>query len=237
MMKKNMDILNNIKIAHRGLWNDKYPENSMGAFDRAINNGIPVELDVHILKDNTLVVIHDDDTYRMTGKRVILKNAVYDDIKDLKLKGTKYKIPTLEEVLLLVNGKVLIDIEIKIDVFDFSICHELCKLLDKYKGSFLVKSFNPIYIWWFRCNRSNYMRGLLVSRLGWVKMSKILKYMLFNMWFNSLAKPDFISFDYRDLPNKKIDKLYKEGMPILIHTIKDNNVIDLKYSGYIYENE
>ena len=68
-------------------------------------------------------------------------------------------------------------------------------------------------------------------------MSKILKYMLFNMWFNNLAKPDFISFDYRDLPNKKIDKLYKEGIPILIHTIKDNNVIYLKYSGYIYENE
>ena len=109
-MKKKLDILNNIKIAHRGLWNIKYPENSMGAFERARAMGIPIELDVHILKDNTIVVIHDDNTYRMTDKKIILKNAVYDDIKNLKLNGTKYKIPTLEEVLSLVNGKVLIDI-------------------------------------------------------------------------------------------------------------------------------
>lgn len=234
-MKKNMKFLRNIKIAHRGLWNDKYPENSIGAFKRAVDNGIPIEFDVHILKDNTLVVLHDDDTYRMTGKKIILKNATYNDIKKLKLKETRYNIPTLEEVISLVNGKVLIDIEIKTDVFDFKICHELCKLLDPYKGRFLIKSFNPMYIIWFRLNRKDYIRGLLVSRLCWVKMSGILKYMLFNMWFNGLVGPDFISFDYRDLPNKKIDKLYKAGIPVLIHTIKEENIIDYNYSGYVYE--
>lgn len=233
--KKKIDILSIGKIAHRGLWNSENPENSIGAYKRCIDRNIPIELDVHILRDNSLVVIHDDDTYRMTGKKIVLKNATYDDIKDLKLKNTDYKIPTFSEVLDLVDGKVLLDIEIKIEVFNFKICRELCKYLDNYKGDFIIKSFNPAYLLWFRINRPNYVRGLLVSKLGWVKMSRILKYMLFNMWFNVLAKPDFVAFDYRDLPSKKLDRLRSKGVPVLLFTIKENEIINYKYDGYIYE--
>ena len=52
-------------------------------------------------------------------EKLILKNAIYDDIKDLRLGGSKYKIPTLGEVLHLVDGKVLLDIELKVEVRDF----------------------------------------------------------------------------------------------------------------------
>ena len=50
---KNLDYLNKIRIAHRGLWNDENPENSVGSFRRCLDKGIPIELDVHILKDGT----------------------------------------------------------------------------------------------------------------------------------------------------------------------------------------
>ena len=85
-MKKNMTFLNDIEIAHRGLCIDGLIENSISAFKECINKGFPIELDVHILKDNTLVVIHDDDTERVTGRKILLKDAVYDDIKDLNYK-------------------------------------------------------------------------------------------------------------------------------------------------------
>lgn len=235
VVKKKLDVLVGKKIAHRGLWNEDNPENSMGAFKRCIDRNIPIELDVHILKDNSLVVMHDDTTERMTGKKIVLKDAKYDDIKNLKLKNTDYMIPTFSSVLDLVDGKVLLDIEIKNDVKSFRICRELCKYLDNYKGDFLVKSFNPAYLLWLSLYRPNYIRGLLVSRLSWVKMNNGIKYMFFYMWFNFIARPDFIAFDYRDLPNKKIDKLRKRGVPVLLYTVKENDIINYKYDGYIYE--
>lgn len=237
MGKKKVEILNGIKIAHRGLSDSKYPENSVGAFENCIRKGIPIELDVHILKDNTLVVYHDDDTGRLTDKKIILKNAIYDDIKDLRLNGSKYKIPTLREVLDLVDGKVLLDIELKVEVRNFRICYEICKLLDSYDGDFIVKSFNPSYVWWFKKHRPEFIRGILVSRLKDTHMSKVLKRILYNMSFNFLCKPDFIAFDYRDLPNKKIDNLYEDGVPILLFTVQENQKIECKYNGLIYKGE
>ena len=61
-------------IAHRGLHNDEFPENSLGAFQNAVDNGYPVELDVHIIADGTLVVFHDNSLSRVTGKDGYIKN-------------------------------------------------------------------------------------------------------------------------------------------------------------------
>lgn len=236
-VNKKINILLGKQIAHRGLWDVYNPENSIGAYLRCIDRNIPIELDVHILKDKSLVVFHDDDTMRMTGKRIILKDANYDDVKDLKLKNTSYKIPKFSDILNLVDGQVLLDIEVKNDVKNFKICNELCKCLDNYKGEFIVKSFNPIYLLWFRIYRPNYVRGLLVSSLGWNVVGKILEYMLFNMWFNFLVKPDFVAFNYKNLPNKKVDRLRRKGMPILLFTVKKNDIINYTYDGYIYEDD
>lgn len=230
--KKNFDILEKIKIAHRGLWDEKNPENSMGAFKRCVDESIPIELDIHLLKDNILVVFHDDNLKRMTGIDKLIKDCSYSDIKNLKLKETNYNIPTLKEVLQLVDGKVLLDIEIKSDVDNFTICKELCKYLDEYEGNFIIKSFNPFYISWFRLYRPNFIRGLLVSRLKGKKMNKLFKYALFNMWFNCVAKPDFISFNHKDLPNKKIDSLKNKGVPILLFTIKENDIVNYQNEHY-----
>ena len=63
-------------IAHRGYHDIKIgiPENSMLAFKRAIENNLIIELDVHVLKDGTVVVFHDDNLKRMTGIDKDIKN-------------------------------------------------------------------------------------------------------------------------------------------------------------------
>ena len=234
---KKIECLKNIKIAHRGLWNEDYPENSIGAFLRCIEKNIPIEFDVHLLKDNTLVVFHDNNLKRMTEKNILLKDTNYEAIKNYRLKNSEYKIPTLDEVLRLVDGKVLLDIELKSDVKGFKICKEICKYLDKYDGDFIIKSFNPFYIFWFRINRPNFIRGLLVSKLSKSDMNKICKYILFKMWFNFLAKPDFIAFNHKNLPNKKIERYKDRGLPILLFTVKEKNISnfnDYNY-GYLFE--
>ena len=223
-MVKDLSVLKNIKIAHRGLCKVGLVENSMSAFSECVKRNIPIELDVHILKDNTLVVIHDDDTERITGKKVILKNSNYDDIKDLKLIGANEGIPLLKDVLDLVDGKVLLDIELKYDVKDLRICYEICKLLDIYNGKFIVKSFYSLYILWFRLYRKNYIRGILISR--WKKNFTFL---------NVFSKPDFICYNYKKIPYSKVYKYYRKGIPLLIYTVKDMLDIEEIYTGIIYE--
>lgn len=236
-INKDLTFLKDIEIAHRGLWNTKFPENSIGAFKNSIGKNLPIELDVHLLKDNTLVVFHDDNLKRMTGQNLQIKDCNYEDIKKLKLLNTEYTIPTFEEVLQLVNGKVLIDIEIKTDVNSFKVCKKLCELLKNYEGPILIKSFNPIFIAWFRFHKSYYTRGLLVSKLKNVKINKLIKYICYKMHLNFLVKPDFIAFNLKDLPNRKIEKLYSKGVPILLWTVNKNESIEYKYSGIIFEDK
>ena len=100
-------------IAHRGLFGDKIPENSIAAFKNAIKNKLPIELDVTCLADGTPVVFHDEKLARMTGKDGFISNCKYEDIQKLTLAGTKERIPTLQEALDLIDGKVPILVEIK----------------------------------------------------------------------------------------------------------------------------
>lgn len=232
---KLLEVFSEIKIAHRGLWNEENPENSIGAFKRCIDKKIPIELDVQILKDNTLVVMHDGDTERMTGKKVVLKYAKYDDVKDLKLKNTEFKIPAFSEILNLVDGKVLLDIEIKSNFKNFRICSELCKYLDDYNGNFFIKSFNPVCMMWFRLFRSQYIRGMLFSKLSCEKIGDIIRYINFLLLLKFFVKPDFLCVNYRNLSNRWIDRIKKMGIPILLYTIKEKDIINYKYDGYVYE--
>ena len=72
-MEKDISFLRGKMVAHRGLHDDnnKIPENSISAFREAIKKGFAIEFDVHILKDDTLVVIHDDDLKRICNESTI----------------------------------------------------------------------------------------------------------------------------------------------------------------------
>ena len=48
-------------IAHRGLHDEQYPENSMPAYEQAIAHDFNIEIDVHVSKDGEVVVFHDDN--------------------------------------------------------------------------------------------------------------------------------------------------------------------------------
>ena len=72
-----MDIFNSwlvqTPIAHRGLHDKEHPENSLSAFQRAIDGGYPIELDVQMISDGTLVVFHDESLSRLTDNDGYIK--------------------------------------------------------------------------------------------------------------------------------------------------------------------
>ena len=173
----NFDFLKNKPIAHRGMFNknEGIPENSMPSFEKAINEGYIIELDIHLLKDGKIVVFHDDDLERMTGVKKKIKDCTYNEIKEFKLNGTNYTIPLFLDVLNLVNGKVPILIELKYDRKNGELERELAKILTDYKGDYAVQSFNPCSVNWFKRNLPEVPRGQLSSNYKKSKMFIIKK--------------------------------------------------------------
>ena len=225
---KNLNFLKSSLIAHRGVHDLDIPENSIGAFKLAIEKNYIIEFDVHLLKDNTVIVFHDDNLLRMTGVDRNLCECEYDFVKNLRLINTKYKIPTLEKVLKLVNGKVPIIIELKYDRKVGLLEKEVSKLLDNYNGLFCVKSFSPFIVRWFKRKRPNYIRGLLISDKNRTIREKFCQSFISGI----ICKPDFISCNYRLSNNKQIMK-YMKKIPVLAWTIK-SSIDYLKYKDKFY---
>jgi len=138
-------------IAHRG--GKKWaPENTMAGFAKSLAVGADgVELDIHRCKSGELVVIHDETLDRTTDGKGFVKDKTWDELKTLSA-GKWYspefeseKLPLLDDVLKLADGKMIINIEIKNAPIEYpGIEDDLAKLLKNYKhpNKILISSFD-----------------------------------------------------------------------------------------------
>lgn len=225
-MKKDCSFLTENIIAHRGMHDIKegIPENSMIAFEKAIQNNYIIELDVHILKDGNVVVFHDDNLKRLTNMDVMIKDMNYNELKRLKLQNTEQRIPLLEEVLNLINGKVPVIIELKYDNKCGLLEEKVIKILKSYHGKYALKSFNPLAVNYIRKKAPEIVRGQLASDFKGKKMNIFKRIFLSNMLFNIISRPDFISYDVKALPNKRLAKIRKNKI-VLGWTIRDKETL------------
>ena len=198
-------------IAHRGLWDETYPENSLGAYEKAIEKGFNIEIDVHLMADGEFAVFHDNTTGRMCGKKAKVSSLKTEDLKNFKLKGTDYYIPTLREFLDLVDGKVGLLIEMKDINNRKGAAKKLCEYLKDYKGKYAIQSFFfPVLKWW-RDNTVDIPVGVLGTAF-------LNDWQLFS--FRKKVRPDFYAFDITYLPYPFIMKEQKKGVKLLSWTIK-----------------
>ena len=206
-------------IAHRGLHGKNVPENSLLAFSKAIEKGYAIEFNVQMLADGTLVLFNDESLARMTGNDGYLKYLHKEDLKALTLKGTKEHIPTLEQALELVDGKVPLLIEIKNPYKVGKIEQAVIDVLKKYKGEFAVQSFNPYSVGYFKKHAPNFVRGQLSSYFKGEKLNFFKKLVLRRMSLNKkVSEPHFINYEESALPNRYVKK-YK-NLPLLAHVVK-----------------
>ncbi len=185
--------------AHRGLWGKGIAENSLSAFARAVEEGYGIELDVQISSDGEVVVFHDENLLRVTGCEGSLYEKDLAFLKTLRLSHTEDTVPTLREVLALVNGRVPLLVEIKSDHAWREVCEKTAALLDGYAGAYCVESFHPLCVAWFRKHREGVVRGQLSGRLWKEKKYRTLSHGLVqNLLLNFYARPDFIAYDFHD---------------------------------------
>lgn len=140
-------------IAHRGNWRNA-PENSLQAYRQCIDGGIDgIEIDVQLTKDSNVVIMHDNTLDRTTNGKGYIKDYTLAQIKDLNLRSpigvlTRQKVPTLDEVLELCKGKVLIQIDkwipIKEKVIDIVKKHN-CQKQVILRGTFNSKTYSDKY--------------------------------------------------------------------------------------------
>lgn len=225
-----MNIKNYPFIAHRGIHipNTNYVENSIPAFQKAIEMGFPIELDVHITKDHKLVIIHDSNLKRITGVEKIVENCTLEELKELKLFQTNNGIPTLEEVLELVQGKVLLIIEIKNERKIGILETKLIEKLQNYNGAFMIESFNPMVLLWLKKHAKNVIRGQLAAKNIKEIKNHLLRYLLGKMVFNFITKPHFISYYIEDIDQKLYLKCQRKKQLLLAWTLED----ELQYEKY-----
>lgn len=184
-------------IAHRGLHSETVPENSLEAFSLAMESGFCIEFDLHLSKDGIPIVFHDETLERLTGSNGKVANYTLESLKTLFLKNTNQKIPTLEEVLELVAGKVPLIIEIKNNNHDGVIESEVMKRLIHYKGDYTIQSFNPMTLKWLREHYPSTILGMLVTNdFKKSKLSFFKKFILRYMTFYPVIRPEYIGLDY-----------------------------------------
>lgn len=224
---------NNI-IAHRGLFdNNEIPENSIKAFKKALQKNISIELDIQPTKDNILVVFHDYNLKRMTGNNALLQDLTYEQLQRLYLLNTKEKIPTLKEVLQLIDNKVLLDIEIKNTKNIKKICNLLIKELTNY-SNYTLKSFHPGIVHYLKKNYPNLKVGYLLGDKN-VYQNKLYYLFLSNSIILYYCHPDFIAISKKLWKKKKYKKL-QEKYPIYLWTIKRKEEFVDSSLTYICEN-
>ena len=244
---KGLETLKKYRYAHRGLHHDGKPENSLAAFQEALNHGYGAELDVHLMKDGELAVIHDSHLGRMCGADTIIEEMTAADLPNLKLDYTDETVPLFEDVLKLFNGRPEpLIVELKVVGNNYKeLTEKTMQLLDQYDVCYCIESFDSRVLNWLRINRPEVIRGQLSADLTSPDLNtggskKFSLFMVQHLLFNFMACPDFIAYDFssRSLPELKLcRKLYHvQEVSWTIRTREDMEAAEKLGNIVIFEN-
>lgn len=213
-LKKTLDPRFFYGICHRGYHNSVDIENGLRAFKNAIKNDMAIELDVHLTKDNKLVVIHDSSLLRVTGKEGIVEDLTLEELKNNYLLKDDEQIPSLQEVLSLINERVPLVIELKVYKRNYKalaskLKEELKNIKDKSK--YMLISFDPRALLPFK--KFGIVRQLLVAHDN--KHEYVYH---FRHFFEG------VDLEYTFLNMKKVQRYSKKHI-INIWTVEDKGIV------------
>lgn len=222
--------------AHRGLHdgNDKVAENSLPAFQRAVDAGYGMELDVQLTKDGRLVVFHDETLKRVCGIDRRLSDMSYEELRAVPLPdGTP--IPTFDEVLALVDGRAPLIVEVKYHGDIPATAKATCDRLRSYKGAYCVESFHPVAMGYFRKNAPDVIRGQLASggKRNKDELGPIYHFAMKYLLGNVISRPHFIAYDVKNDRNLSMLMMKKWFHPMLAAwTVRDQGMMDYAKRWY-----
>ena len=200
-------------FAHRGLHGADVTENSRAAFRAAIHAGHGIELDVQASGDGEAIVFHDYELGRLTDAQGRLAETSAAMLGAIPLRGESEGLPTLGEILALIDGRAPLLIEVKSPGRRVAaLSGAVARALDSYIGPVAVMSFNPRVSRWFARHRPDMLRGLVVTEEGRPERGRLKRRL--SLWW---SKADFLAYDIRDLPSRFAAS---SGLPVATWTVR-----------------
>jgi glycerophosphoryl diester phosphodiesterase len=220
-----------IPITHRGYHDDQAghrPENTLAAFEAAIDAGYGIELDVQLTGDGQAMVFHDDTLDRLTGQDGSVLSHTAAELSQLRVLGSDQTIPTLQQVLDFVAGRTHVLIEIK-DLFDTMdrtsgrLERATATALAGYRGPVAVMSFNPWCMVEMLELAPHLPRGLATEYFDPALCVPIPPAVCDRLRYipdYDLTQSSFISHRFTDLDFPRVAELKSRGADVLCWTIK-----------------
>ena len=196
-------------FAHRGLhYGAGFPENSLLAFAAALELGAGIECDLRLTADDRILVFHDQETWRMCSSHLMIGKSTHAELSRLRVGDGP--IPTLESLLALVDGRVPLLLEIKVDNDVWRWMPALRRALRDYRGRHGVMSFDPRITRLLKTNHPRVRRGLILKD----NLSPLRRRMA--IW---LADPQFLAVERTALGKSWVAK-ERERTPVYSWTIR-----------------
>ena len=175
----------------------------MAAFRAAAELGYGAELDVHLMKDGSLAVVHDSSLKRVCGREAVIEELTAAELTDYPLQGTAETIPLLEEVLEVFAGRRSLIIELKAERGNAAaLTDAVMARLEGWQGTYCIESFHPAVLLRLKERypqvlrgqlSQNFLRGSEAGSLG--LPARLALTLLLTTVF---TRPDFIAYNYRD---------------------------------------
>lgn len=211
-----LDFLTRRPIAHRGLHDASAGriENSLPAFEAAIERDFAIELDVQLSADGVAMVFHDSALDRLTGENGPVADRTALELGAIEISGSRDRIPTLAEVLTLVAGRVPVVIEMKDNApRNRELALAVAGDLVGYSGPVAVMSFIHLLLSEFKHSGSPVPFGLTAEGIGKIAFAEHEKALPLGI--------SFISYLVRALPNHFIEHVRKDlGLPVITWTVR-----------------
>ncbi len=192
------------RYAHRGLHDlaAGRPENSLSAFQAAAEAGFGAELDVHLMADGNLAVVHDADLARVCGKHAMIGTLRREDLAGYPLLGSGETIPLLEDVLAVFEGRGPLIIELKTERGGAArLTAAVMERLRDWKGMYCLESFDPAVLICLRKRWPEVFRGQLSCNFfasggsGW---GRLADWAMTHLLVCLAGRPDFIAYRWED---------------------------------------
>lgn len=217
---ENVAIFHETKVmAHRGA-STEAPENTMAAFQKAIDDMADyIELDVQLTNNGEVIVMHDSNAYRTTGVDANIVNMTYKEVKTLDA-GSWFSdeyvgenVPSLKEVLELIQGKIKLNIELKPADNGTALAKNTVRLIEKYNmvNDCVITSFSESALKAVKTYNQEIKVGYILSAAYGD--------------FYDMKNVDFFSVNAAFLSKRTIDAIHNSGKRVYAWTVNNKESI------------
>lgn len=217
---ENVAIFHETKVmAHRGA-STEAPENTMAAFQKAIDDMADyIELDVQLTNNGEVIVMHDSNAYRTTGVDANIVNMTYKEVKTLDA-GSWFSdeyvgenVPSLKEVLELTQGKIKLNIELKPADNGTALAKNTVRIIEKYNmvNDCVITSFSESALKAVKTYNQEIKVGYILSAAYGD--------------FYDMKNVDFFSVNAAFLSKRTIDAIHNSGKQVYAWTVNNKDSI------------